>query len=303
MRYAIFLLTLAATAHAGIVENVRDALAQNNINLAESEVRSFKAQNGPTPECLEALSWIGRGALAARQLDVAENYARETQALSTQQLKTRPLDAEPHLPTALGAAFEVEAQVLSERGQHAQAVALLQGALRTYRATSIRARLQKNLNLLSLVGHPAPELGQDRFLGAKSKSLAELRGSPVLLFFWAHWCGDCKYEGPIIRRLRLEYAAKGLTVVAPTKLYGYAGQGEDAPPQTEIAWIDRVRRQFYSGLLDVPVPISKRNFDTYGASTTPTLVLIDRKGLVDLYHPGLMSYEELRSAIDKIVAR
>jgi thiol-disulfide isomerase/thioredoxin len=303
MRIALLLLALATTARAGIIEDVRDALAKNNVGLADSEVRAFKAQHGPTPEFIEALSWIGRGALAAQQLDAAEKYARETQALAAQQLKKRSLDAEPHLPQAVGASFEIQAQVLAARGQRAQAISLLQGAIRTYRTTSIRARLQKNLNLISLVGHPAPELSQDQFLGAKFTPLAQLKGSPVLVFFWAHWCGDCKYESPIITRLRAEYAAKGLTVVAPTMLYGYAGQGEDATPQTELAWIDKVRHQFYSGLLDVPVPISKHNFDTYGASTTPTLVLIDRKGVVDLYHPGLMSYADLRSEVDKVMAR
>ena len=300
MRLVIFLLALTTTARAGIIEDVQAALAQNNVALAVSVVRGYKAQHGPTPDCLEALSWVGRGALNAGQLDAAQKYARETQTLAEQQLKKRALDAEPHLPLALGAAFEVQAQVLAARGQGTQAVTLLQQVARTYRATSIRARLQKNLNLLGLVGHPAPELNQEQSLGTAFKPLAQLRGSPVLLFFWAHWCGDCKYEGPIITRLRSEYAARGLTVVAPTMLYGYAAQGEDASPVIELAWIDKVRRQFYSGLLDAAVPVSKHNFDTYGASTTPTLVLIDRKGVVDLYHPGLMSYDELRSAIDKI---
>jgi len=92
-------------------------------------------------------------------------------------------------------------------------------------------------------------------------------------------------------------------VIAPTQFYGYAGQNENASPQTELAWIDKVRQHFYSGLLDVPVPVSKVNFDTYGASTTPTLVVISSKGVVDLYHPGLMSYDELRSAIDQAFSR
>src|SRR5205814_2875474 len=135
------------------------------------------------------------------------------------------------------------------------------------------------------------------------KTITQMKGAPVLLFFWAHWCADCKYEGPIITRLRSEYASKGLNVVAPTQFYGYAAQGQDATPESELAWIDNVRQHYYSGLLDVPVPVSKSNFDVYGASTTPTLVLISSKGLVDLYHPGLMSYEELRAAIEQAFTR
>jgi thioredoxin-related protein len=71
----------------------------------------------------------------------------------------------------------------------------------------------------------------------------------------------------------------------------------------ELQYIDAVRHRFYSGLLDMPVPISKANFDTYGASTTPTLVLLDRTGKVAWYHPGAVPYAELRGEIEKVVAR
>jgi thioredoxin-related protein len=64
-----------------------------------------------------------------------------------------------------------------------------------------------------------------------------------------------------------------------------------------------VRHRFYSGLLDMPVPISKYNFDTYGASTTPTLVLLDRAGKVAMYHPGALRYNELRAEIVRVVGR
>src|SRR5260370_32301489 len=99
------------------------------------------------------------------------------------------MDGEPHLPLALGAALEVQSQVLAARGQRTQAVALLQSALQTYGKTSIRARLQKNLNLLSFEGKIAPALRSDQYLGGKPLALTQLKGSPMLLFFLAHWCG------------------------------------------------------------------------------------------------------------------
>ena len=68
-----------------------------------------------------------------------------------------------------------------------------------------------------------------------------------------------------------------------------------------MAYIDSVRQRYYAGLLDMPVPVSKANFNTYGASTTPTLVLLNRSGRVALYHPGAMPYDDLRSAIEKVV--
>lgn len=294
---------LAACTWAGVIEDVRGALAQNNFSTAEVVLNSYRAQHGVTAEYLEAHSWMARTALENRQYDQAAAYAKQTKALVIAQLKQRPLDAEPHLPIALGAALEVESEVLSARGHRMQAVALLESALENYGRTSIHARLQKNLNLLSFEGKPAPALRSDQYLGAKPLPLAQLKGSPVLLFFWAHWCGDCKAEAPIIAQLRSEFAPKGLAVVGPTRLYGYTAQLENASPSDELGYIDAVRHRFYAGLLDMPIPISKSNFDAYGASTTPTLVLLDRTGKVAMYHPGALPYYELKAEIEKVVSR
>jgi thiol-disulfide isomerase/thioredoxin len=298
-RKLLILIALATPAWAGIVEDVRTVLAQNNFSAADSYLNSYRASKGVTPEYAEAYSWMARTALNAHEYDHAAAYAKQTSALVQDQLKQRPLDAEPHLPLALGAAIEVQAQTLAAQGQRTQAVAVLQTALRTYGSTSIRARLQKNLNLLSFEGKLAPALREEQFLGSKPPVLAQVKGAPVLLFFWAHWCGDCKAEAPIITQLRTEFAPKGLTVIGPTRLYGYTAQVEDAAPSDELAYIDAVRHRFYGGLLDMPVPISKYNFDVYGASTTPTLVLLDRAGKVAMYHPGALSYEQLKAEIEK----
>jgi thiol-disulfide isomerase/thioredoxin len=300
-RKLLILIVLISPAWAGIVEDVRGTLAQNNFTAAETELKAYQASHGSTPEYIEAYSWLARGALNAREYDQAAAYAKQTKALALDQLKQRPLDAEPHLPLALGAAIEVQSQTLAARGQRTQAVAVLQNALRTYGNTSIRARLQKNLNLLSFEGKAAPALHGEQFLGSKPPALAQLKGSPVLLFFWAHWCVDCKAEAPIITQLRSEFAPKGLTVLGPTRLYGYTAQIENASPSDELAYIDAVRHRFYAGLLDMPVPLSKYNFDVYGASTTPTLVLLDRTGKVAMYHPGALPYDQLKAEIEKVV--
>jgi thiol-disulfide isomerase/thioredoxin len=298
----VILLLLSSLAFADIVEDVRTALAQRNFAAADSELQTYRTQHGVDPEYLEALSWTAREALAANQLDRADAAAKQTETLARQLLQKRSVDAEPHLPLALGAALEVQAQVLAAHGQNSQAAALLRRALVSYGNTSISPRLHKNLNLLSLTTQPAPAISTSEYLGSRPVPLSQLKGSPVLLFFWAHWCGDCKYEGPIITRLSSEFAPKGLTVLAPTQLYGYAAKGEDAKPKDEIAYIGQVWEHYYPGLKAVPVPISKTNFTNYGASTTPTLVLVDRKGRVALYHPGLMEYQDLRAAIEKTLS-
>jgi thiol-disulfide isomerase/thioredoxin len=210
------------------------------------------------------------------------------------------LDAEPHLPLALGAAIEVEAQVLTANGDRAAALALLRKDLITYRATSIRTRIQKNINLMTLEGRPAPALQETEFLGAKPTPLAALRGKPVLLFFWAHWCPDCKQEEHILAQIAREYAPKGLVMIAPTQRYGYVANGDEAGPADELKYIEQIRHQYYADLLSVPAPVSEANFRNYGASTTPTLVLIDRHGIVRLYHPGAMTLDELRAALNQV---
>lgn len=293
------LLILVSLAGAGIVEDVRVQVGQNSYSAAESELRDYRSRHGVTPEYLEALSWMARGAAALKQWNQASTYARETRTLAEQLLAKQKLDSEPHLPIALGAAYEVLAQSMSQAGRRTQAVALLRGGLAKHGTTSIAARLQKNLNLISLVGRAAPALQATQYLGSKPPALASLKGSPVLLFFWAHWCGDCKAEIPIIARLRQEFAPKGLVVLGPTQYYGYAARGEDASPAQEKAYIESVRQRYYASLIDMPVPLSQQNFKSYGASTTPTLVVLDREGRVSMYHPGAMPYEELRAAVEK----
>jgi len=291
---------IAVAAWANIVADVLALIDHNNFTLADGMLEKYRTEHGVTPEMLEALSWLGRGSLAAKQLDRAQAYAVETERLAVGQLKNRPLDAESHLPLALGAAIEVQGQVLNERGDRSGAVAFLRKELAAYRATSIRTRIQKNINLLSLEGKAAPALDQREYLGAKPVPLTSLKGEPVLLFFWAHWCGDCKEEGPILAQIEKEYAAKRLVVVAPTQRYGYVARGEEAGPAEELKYIDEVRHKFYADLLNVPAPISEENFKNYGASTTPTLVLIDRQGIVRMYHPGRMTLEEIRAALNKL---
>jgi thiol-disulfide isomerase/thioredoxin len=302
LRKSVFLsclLALPATfSFAGIVEDVRQSLAQGDFSSAEAALNAYKTRFGITPEYLEALSWMGRAALARQQYPQAASYARQTQSLAVPLLKARSLDSDEHLAAAVGAAYEVQAQALAGQGHKAQASALLRKALQIYGNTSIANRLHKNLNLLTLVGQPAPALKATENLGAPPPSAAQLKGTPQLLFFWAHWCADCKGEAPIIARLRSEF--KELTILAPTQRYGYAERGEDTTPQAELAYIRKVWQQYYPGLQGVPVPVNKTNFTVYGSSTTPTLVLIDRNGKIAYYHPGAVSYEELRVAIEKV---
>jgi thiol-disulfide isomerase/thioredoxin len=296
------LVLFSSIAYAGIIADVRASLASGNFPRAEALIATYRAEKGVTPEMIAASSWLGRAALAAKKLDEAEKYAAATKALAVEQLKKGKLDTNPNadLPIALGAAIEVEGQSLAARGQRGEAVQHLQKELAMYRNTSIRTRIQKNINLLSLEGKPAPALEMKSFLGPKSPTLASLKGKPVLLFFWAHWCGECKRQVGVIAELRQRFASKGLVVIGPTQRYGYAEAGRDVGPEEELGYIEKIRKQYYAQLLDMPVPVSEENFRNYGASTTPTLVLIDRKGIVNLFRPGNLTLDELKARIDSL---
>jgi thiol-disulfide isomerase/thioredoxin len=302
-RFAWIVLIVAAIAAPGraasdVIKEVRAAIARSDFAAAESVLSQYRAEQGTTPEALEALSWLGRGALAAGDRDRAEAYARQTHQLALEALKQRPIDAETHLPIALGAAIEVQAQVLAGRNQRSEALTFLSQQLALYRGSSLRARIQKNIHLLSLEGQPLPALAAREFLGAP---MPATKGRAVVLFFWAHWCPDCREDAPVLASLEAAYRSAGLVIIGPTQRYGYVKGGAPASPEQELAYIEQVRQQTYAPIANLAVPVSGEDFASFGVSTTPTIIVADRNGRVVLYHPGKMTRAELEPYVKKVV--
>jgi thiol-disulfide isomerase/thioredoxin len=291
----------AAAQGPRLIPDVRAAIAKNDFAAAEQLIEHYQASRGVTPEMLEAQSWLGRGALAAKRLDQADAYARKTYDMAKAALKGRAMDEEPHLPIAIGAAIEVRAQVAALQGARSEAVALLQREMAQYGDTSIAKRLQKNVNLITLEGTPAPALDLSESLAAKPLSLDAVKGKAVVVFFWAHWCPDCKNQGPVLESLLSKYGRRGLTVIAPTQRYGYVAGGRNATATEENQYIAEMRASRYGFLEPEMVTLSEKNHLRYGVSTTPTLVLLDRKGVVRLYHPGQMTEAELEPLVRRLV--
>ena len=298
---AAVLIALCAAAQGSIVNAVRARIAQHDLAGAESLARAYQAQAGPQPQLAAAYSWLARAALDAKALDRADALAGEAARMASRFLMGQKLDDDPWLPTAQGGAIEVHAQVLAARGERAEAVQYLEEQARQFAGTSIVERIRKNINLLGLEGKRAPALDSVQWLGPRPPALSALRGRVVLLFFWAHWCSDCKGMVASVARLREIFAPQGLVVIGPTRLYGYVAGGEDAPADKEKVYIEQVRSRYYGALSDMPAPLSAANFLAYGASTTPTLVLIDRTGVVRYYHPGAAAGPELESRIRSLL--
>lgn len=66
----------------------------------------------------------------------------------------------------------------------------------------------------------APEMGklapdfQLPTLEGQTVFLSDYRGKPVLLNFWASWCGPCQYEMPFLQRTYEKWAGRDLVVLA-----------------------------------------------------------------------------------------
>lgn len=287
---------------SALVGQMRDMAWAEEVDAAQTLLEAQRPHHDTSsPAWLLAASWLGRGAGFAERWDVAERYAGEARDGAAALLDRRDLDADGDLPLALGAGIEVLSRVRDARGDRAGAVEFLTAERERYRGTSIETRIQKNVLLLSLEGQPFPVLDVDEHLGTPPAAAESLQGKVVVAFFWAHWCPDCKRQLPVLEQLHDAYADRGLVVLGPTRLYGYVSRGEDATPEQELAYL----RGAYQERFPVPswmsVPVSERNFLEFGVSTTPTLVVIDREGVVQLYNPGDLPYEELAPHVERLL--
>jgi peroxiredoxin len=129
-----------------------------------------------------------------------------------------------------------------------------------------------------------PEIAPDftvKTLGGDSITLSDLRGRPVVLNFWATWCGPCRSEVPAFSRFfqaHPEVAVLGLSV-------------DQGPPA-------KVKHTVREWGIAYPVAIISGALQSqYDISTLPTTVIIDADGKVQKIHVGTMSESQLARAV------
>lgn len=126
-----------------------------------------------------------------------------------------------------------------------------------------------------LVHGAAPQMS-GRLVTGETVSLGQLRGRPVLLQFWATWCGVCTLEQDSIQQIAQRYTVLSVAM-------------EDTPADAIRGWMDE-RGLSYPVLPDPQGRISAR----YGVRGVPTSIVIDADGQIRFVTVGYTTEWGLR---------
>ena len=146
-----------------------------------------------------------------------------------------------------------------------------------------------------LVGKQAPDFTLEDLSGRKV-SLESFKGKPLLINFWATWCGPCKIETPWLVDLRNQYAAKGFEILAVSE--DDLDPGDKQKLKEETQQISSFAQQMH---MDYPVLLGGDALSQpYGGlDSLPTSFFVDRSGKVVAAQVGLTSKDEIEGNIRK----
>ena len=118
-------------------------------------------------------------------------------------------------------------------------------------------------------------------------SLADYRGKPVVLNFWASWCEPCEFEAPALRRAQARLAKAGGTVLGVTV--------QDASPDSKAFAKEHGFR--FPSLRDVDGELGK----DYGRTGVPETFVIDRSGRVAAISRGQVDDEFFDRSLPEVL--
>ena len=117
----------------------------------------------------------------------------------------------------------------------------------------------------TLVGQSAPDFNLQTVDG-QSVALSSLRGRPVIINFWASWCGPCREEFPLLVSAYQKYSGQGLQIV---------GVIYDDGPQTASAFA-----KSYGATWPLVVDPGGAVAKAYNGTIVPVSYYVDRNGII-----------------------
>lgn len=151
-----------------------------------------------------------------------------------------------------------------------------------------------------MVGSKAPDFTLES-LNGKRVSLADFKGKPLLINFWATWCGPCKLETPWLVELNKKYAAQGFQII------GIDSEGDDVTPQDKQAWEkDKAAVAKFVNQEHMPYLVLMGGDSLEkpygGLDAMPTSFYVDRNGKIIGAQMGITSEDEMAKNIERAIA-
>jgi thiol-disulfide isomerase/thioredoxin len=128
-------------------------------------------------------------------------------------------------------------------------------------------------------------------LEGKKVSLADYKGRPVVINFWATWCVPCKLEMPWFEEFRTKYAGQKFEIL---------GIAEDDAGKDEIAKSAKKVGATYPILLTDGKDAVANSYG--GVDVLPMSFYVDAKGIVVEATAGLGSKDDMEANIKKTIA-
>ncbi|PKP06279.1 MAG: hypothetical protein CVU10_01570 [Bacteroidetes bacterium HGW-Bacteroidetes-5] len=153
-------------------------------------------------------------------------------------------------------------------------------------------RLKERTDIMSRVdyGKVAPDFTLKDPDGKKI-TLSSLRGSVVLIDFWASWCAPCRAENKNVVELYNKYNPMGFTVMS-VSIDEDKDKWVKAVKDDNLPWKNQV-----SSLVGWECPVAKLYGLAYGMTGVPYSVLLDKDGKLCGYN---LRGEELKAKLKEI---